>query len=385
METFPGETMAAAPRQEASPKARKGAAISAGVSPKWPASDGSPQSALMIETLSPNRKHSTAIGDAAWASPGIASFEPQAVVCVPTFRRPDMLRRTLQSLAGQRSAVSFTVVVVDNDAADRAGAPVAASFFREGLLAGLCFLEERQGNCYAINRAFREARERFPTASYFLMIDDDEIADPFWLDRMVAAARARDADIVGGPVIPEFPPNARPALTKHPIYWPAFTTSGFVPMIYGSGNCLISRRAFERVGNPDFDLRYNYLGGGDADFFTRCREAGLVFYWEQAARIAETVPPERLRPRWIFRRSLQIGAINFRLDRTRSQTLRDHARLIAKNLALLPVSAIRSLNLVPRHKSLLVIGHPMVIAIGRILAAFGGEPEHYRAKRMGPK
>jgi glycosyltransferase involved in cell wall biosynthesis len=323
--------------------------------------------------------------DACYASRDLASLAPQAVVCVPTFQRPDMLRRTLESLAGQRGGASFAVIVVDNDSRKSAGVPVAASFLREGRLSGLCLIEKRQGNCHAINRAFREARSRFPSARYFLMIDDDEIADAHWLDRMIAAARDQNADVVGGPVIPEFPPDAPVGVARHPIYWPAFSASGLVPMIYGSGNCLISRRAFDKVDNPDFDLRYNYLGGGDTDFFTRCRAAGLVFYWEQSARIVETVPPERLQLGWILRRGLRIGAINFRIDQTRNRTPRGRIRLAAKNLALVPVSALRSLKLALQRKPLLVALHPMVIVVGRILASFGGEPEQYRVREAGPE
>jgi len=339
----------------------------------------------MIATLDSVEESSCEASGAVSVSRDFALLAPLAVVCLPTFRRPAMLRRTLQSLADQRSEVSFVTLVVDNDAKTRAGAAVAASFFDAGRLSGLCLVEERQGNCRAINRAFREARERFPSALYFLMIDDDEIADPNWLGRMVAAACDRNADIVGGPVVPEFPADAPEALLRHPIYWPAFEKSGFVPMIYGSGNCLIARRAFERLGDPNFDLRYNYLGGGDTDFFTRCRAAGLVFYWEQAAQIVETVPAERLQPGWILRRGLRIGAINFRIDAAKGGALRDRARLIAKNLTLVPVSLVRSLKLALRRKPLLVALHPIVIAIGRILAAFGGEPEQYRIKETRPK
>jgi glycosyltransferase involved in cell wall biosynthesis len=351
----------------------------------WRLEGGYRQQALMIEIQHPTTAPLLERGDKFYASNDLVSLAPQAVVCVPTFRRPDMLRRTLQSLAEQRGAIAFALVVVDNDCANGEGLPVAASFLRDGRLSGLCLVEERQGNCHAINRAFREARERFPAADYFLMIDDDEIADPHWLERMVAAARDRNADIVGGPVVPEFPIGAPQGLTRHPIYWPAFEASGFVPMIFGSGNCLITRRAFEQVDDPDFNLRYNFLGGGDTDFFTRCRAAGLVFYWEQNARIVETVPVERLQSGWVLRRSLRIGAINFRIDQTRSRTLRARARLVAKNLALVPVSAFRSLKLAPRRGSLLATLHPLIIAIGRIIASFGGEPEQYRFKESGPK
>jgi glycosyltransferase involved in cell wall biosynthesis len=334
----------------------------------------------MVEVSSPVEAPSLDASGASCASSDLASIAPEAVVCIPTFQRPAMLHRTLQSLAEQGRAIRFAVVVVDNDSKARAGVSVVASFLREGKFSGLCLVEERQGNCYAINRAFREGLQRFPTARYFLMIDDDEIADPTWLERMVAAARNHDADVVGGPVVPEFPDDVPRDLFRHPIYWPAFEKSGFVPLIYGSGNCLIQRRAFEKVANPSFDLRFNYLGGGDTDFFTRCRAAGLISYWEQTARIVETVPEERLQPGWVLRRGLRIGAINYRIDRGASGTPLRRLRLAAKNLVLVPVSAARSLVLVMRRKSLLVALHPLAIAVGRIVASFGGEPEQYRAK-----
>ncbi len=318
-------------------------------------------------------------GSRAWRS------APEAVVCVATCRRPDMLRRTLQSLVGQTGATRFTVVVVDNDPVGMAGVPIADAFFSGGLLDGLCVVEAQPGNCRACNRAFAEARRRFPSASYILMIDDDEVADPEWLGRMVAAARDNGVDIVGGPVVPHFPDGAPVALARHPVYWPAYSLSGFVPMIYGSGNFLIRRQAFERLSRPEFDLRYNFLGGGDMDFFTRCRRAGLTFYWEQAARVVEIVPSDRVRAAWVVRRGLRIGAINYQVDRSSSRSAFGRVRLLAKNGALLPVSAFRSLKLLAQGKPALVSAHPMVVAIGRLMAWLGFEPEPYRYTPAEPK
>ena len=309
----------------------------------------------------------------------------EAVVCVPTFRRPGLLIETLRSLAGQRCRTNFAVVVVDNDSTKREGKPVANEFFAAGLLAGFCVVEERQGNCHAINRAFREARDRFPAASYFLMIDDDEYAEPDWIELMICAARDHHADVVGGPVFSKFPVGTPASSSAHPIYWPAYARSGFVPMIYGSGNCLISRRAFQSVGDPNFDTRFNHLGGGDTDFFTRCHAAGLKSYWQDDARIFETVPKERLRPAWIIRRGLRIGAINFHIERIASPKQIGRVRLIAKTVVLVPVSLWRSLKLAAQGKPALIVLHPSVIALGRILAWFGGAPEQYSLKTMQGK
>ena len=98
------------------------------------------------------------------------------VICIPSFRRPEHLRLTLESLASQRTDRRFAVVIVENDAAGCGSVPVAAEFLQAGQFPGLCVIEPRQGNCHAINAAFETALATFPAAGHFLMIDDDEIA-----------------------------------------------------------------------------------------------------------------------------------------------------------------------------------------------------------------
>ena len=55
----------------------------------------------------------------------MSGFAPRAVVVVPTFRRPDMLRATLLSLAAQQTEVPFAILVVENDAEGLAGQDAA--------------------------------------------------------------------------------------------------------------------------------------------------------------------------------------------------------------------------------------------------------------------
>ena len=94
--------------------------------------------------------------------------------------------------------------MVENDASRSESVPVAAEFLNAGKFPGLCVIEPRQGNCYAINAAFETALQTFPAATSLLMIDDDEIASPDWLERMLVTAETTGVDIVGGPVWPEF-------------------------------------------------------------------------------------------------------------------------------------------------------------------------------------
>jgi len=302
------------------------------------------------------------------------------VVCLPAFRRPAHLRLTLASLAGQTTQRRFAIVIVENDAAGRDSAAEAADFLASARQPGLCVVEPNQGNCHAINAAFETARAAFPQARRFLMIDDDEVAAPDWLEQMASAADTTGADIVGGPVVPDFAGESTSRLGRHPAFRPAYDRSGPVPVIYGSGNCLITRRAFERLADPSFDLRFNYLGGGDTDFFARCRASGLSFFWNADAVIRETVPTTRTRPGWLVRRGLRIGAINYHVQWKIARGLLARTRLAAKMALLLPVSFVRAAALLASGQSTLIVCHPIIVALGSALASVGIEPQQYKAK-----
>jgi GT2 family glycosyltransferase len=316
------------------------------------------------------------------ATSGLLDRSIGIVVCIPSFRRPHHLRLTLQSLADQRTDRRFAVVIVENDAAKREGVPVAIEFLWAGKIPGLCVVEPRQGNCQAINAAFETALASFPAASQLLMIDDDEIAAPEWLEAMVSAAEASGADLVGGPVLPEFDDDLKRGLHRHPAFRPAYDESGPVPVIYGCGNCLITRPVFTKLADPAFDLKFNFLGGGDTDFFVRCRQAGMKFHWAADAVITETVPQSRTNPGWLVLRGLRIGAINYHIEVKAARTLWLRARLFAKMFAMLPLSLFRAGRLVVTEPKAMIALHPMTVAVGSALAAIGIEPQPYKASKI---
>ncbi|OPY99442.1 glycosyl transferase family A [Bradyrhizobium sacchari] len=315
------------------------------------------------------------------ASSRVIDLSVGIVVCIPCFRRPQHLRLTLDSLARQRTPRSFAVVMVENDAAKRESAPVAAEYLADGRLQGICLVERRQGNCQAINAAFETAQALFPAATRFLMIDDDEIASSDWLELMVRTAEATGADVVGGPVLPDFGDDSRPWLARHPAFCPAYDYSGAVPLIYGCGNCLITRAAFDRLGTPAFDLRFNFLGGGDCDFFVRCRDAGMLFHWTAEAVITETVPQSRTSFSWIAKRGLRIGAINYRVQYKAAQGAGARMWVFAQMLGRLPLSLLRAARLLATSKTVVAM-HPALVALGSMLAAFGIEPKPYEASKI---
>lgn len=308
----------------------------------------------------------------------------EAVICIPTFRRPDGVARTLQSLLTQKCDLRFAIVVVENDAENPVGAASARDLLAGSNVPSAVVVEPRQGNCHAINRAFSEARQQFPTADYFLMIDDDEIATPEWLARMVSTARRTGAGIVGGPVIRQFDVPVSQSVSQHPLYGFISGPTRQLPVIHGTGNCLIRRDVFSRMEPALFDVAFNFLGGGDMDFFARCRAAGFSFWWCEEAIIYETVAAERTTSRWLLRRSIRTGSINYVIDRKRINSPVGIAKLQAKNVASLGLSVFKAIGLLARTRRLLPATHPVLVSIGRVTASLGFLPVPYKATEIAP-
>lgn len=306
------------------------------------------------------------------------SVELTAVVCIPTYLRPTHLEKTLSSLVNQISAPKFAVVVVDNDSRNCDGKRVADKFFAEGKLQGISVVESQQGNCFAINRAFSTGLNVFPQARYMLMIDDDEVAAPSWLEEMVRAAQDNEADLVGGPVLRVFEADLNGAAKLHPLFNSPALPSGFVASLWGSGNCLIARRVFEGLERPEFDLRFNFLGGGDMEFFTRCRLKGFRAFWNSNAIAVETVPAQRTAVNWMLHRGVTIGVINYTIDRKLRPRALGYVALWGKNLVSLPLSVIRAARLYRQTRHWLPALHPVLVSVGRSLAALGFSTVSYK-------
>jgi GT2 family glycosyltransferase len=312
-------------------------------------------------------------------SPDLDVGTVQVAVIIPTFKRPEHLAKTLESVAQQKTAQRFAAVVVENHAAGSEGAAVAASMFSRGSASGICIVEPRQGNCNAYNAGFAAALATFPNLTHIAIIDDDEVAVPDWLEILAMTAKASGADSVGGPQRPIFEdPEGAARYACHPVFRAAHQTTGAAGLITSTGNCLIAVKVLKAMGPPWLDERFNFLGGGDTDFFTRCRDKGFTFHWAAEAAVIETVPARRTERSWITARSLRNGQISAIIQRKHNPGFLGHLKVIAKTLVLCAASPFRSLLLWRETGSLYAGSYHMMIAAGRLMAEFGYTIEQYR-------
>ncbi|MGL5117491.1 MAG: glycosyltransferase family 2 protein [Beijerinckiaceae bacterium] len=310
-------------------------------------------------------------------------LDPDAIklaVVIPTYKRPEHLCRTLASVARQSPGCPFVAVVVENHAAGLEGARVVHAMFEAGEAHGLLVVEPRQGNCNAYNAGFGAALAAFPALEHIAIIDDDEVAEPDWLSWLLSASvQGGGADIVGGPQKPLFDDGegAR-RYASHPVFRPTHHRSGAAGLITSTGNCLIAARVLREMSPDWLDPRFNFLGGGDTDFFTRCRERGFRFRWAADAVVVETVPARRTERSWITARSLRNGLISALIQRKHNPGVAGRFKVLAKSLALLVASPFRTLALWRETGSAYAGSYHMMIAAGRLLAEFGYRIEQYR-------
>lgn len=312
-------------------------------------------------------------------SPGLQPETIDVVVILPTFKRPDHLLLTLSSLQAQVTKRRFAVIVMDNEAEKREGAEVAKPLFDSDAVNGILIIAHDRGNCNAYNAGMLTALVNFPNFKSLLIIDDDEVADPRWIENMCQTRETYGVDLVGGPQFAVFEKPEHKKWAEHPIFKPHYSVTGPVPIIYSSGNLLVSRTVLEAMPFPFLDLKFNFMGGGDSDFISRSSEKGFKIAWCAEAPVHETIPERRIQSDWIRARGLRNGVISTLVEkRKRAGEPLGRLRTIGKSLLLLGASPFRAALKAVQTGSLAIGMYHVHIGIGRVLAEFGYSNEQYR-------
>jgi glycosyltransferase involved in cell wall biosynthesis len=306
------------------------------------------------------------------------SAAPHVILCVPTFRRPDGLRKLLTHVAHLNYAGALEVVVVDNDADAQEGAAIVREMRQTFRFPLSCVVEPRRGHTHAYNRAFGLACRAVSGPDYVAVLDDDEYPDPDWLHGMIQVALGYGVDIVGGPVSPVFDQPDH-WLAKSGLFAPVRFATGRVPMIYGAGNMLIRRSVLEQYLDEPFLHDFAFTGGSDFDFFWRCRIDGRSFAWADTAEVFESTPPARTTVGYLLRRKFRNGTEATRLERKFLNSVTGAARRWYTGLGLLGIGLLSLPLAVLRGRA--AIMDSLIRAArgaGRIAAEFDLHYEQYR-------
>jgi succinoglycan biosynthesis protein ExoM len=224
-------------------------------------------------------------------------------ICICTFHRNRMLERLLRSLKCQETGGNFdySVVIIDND--KQGAAKGTVDRLRSELNLPIEYdIELERTIPTARNRALSLAR-----GNYIAIIDDDEFVPRNWLASLYYAINEYGVTGGLGPVFPFFeskPPRwlvqgrfcERPVIrTGVLLNWTQTRT----------GNVLLRREVFDKH-NLRFDPEWK-TSGSDRAFFKEAIEKGFRFISVLGAPAHETVPPERWKKGYYFKRALVQG------------------------------------------------------------------------------
>ena len=202
--------------------------------------------------------------------------EVSVSIVVPTCDRPDDLRRCLASVCTQRTSRRIEVIVVDNRPAIGSGRAVAREF------PGVVIVDEpRPGLSYARNAGFATA-----TGDILVATDDDVVAPPDWIEKLVAPFTRPEVMAVTGHVLPlELEAESQCRFEAYGGLGKGFTRfevdghwfrslGGAVPTWHlgATANAAFRASVFE---NPAIGLLDESLGAGMP---TGCSEDTLLFY-----------------------------------------------------------------------------------------------------------
>jgi glycosyltransferase involved in cell wall biosynthesis len=259
------------------------------------------------------------------------------VVAVPTFRRPQSLKRLLDALARLDTDAKVTVIVADNDAERHEGFDVCEGLtdYRWPLDR---FIAPERGIAQARNALVERALAH--KCDFIAMLDDDEWPEPGWLDAFLNVQQATGADALHGDILRAFEIAPGGLAARCDGIAPLLGETGRVAMIEGSGNIIVSRACFEGLAKPCFDPAFALSGGEDRDFFERLRRQGRRFAWAKEAVVHAWVPRSRANLKWALLRAYRVGNSDMRVFLKHAHTPKDSARETAKiagALLLFPV------------------------------------------------
>ncbi|HYM72688.1 MAG TPA: glycosyltransferase family 2 protein [Stellaceae bacterium] len=222
-------------------------------------------------------------------------------VVIPSYRRPDDLERAIRSVLAQRDvATPYEILVVDNDA-EGSARPVAERMAAASAVPIRYVCEKRPGISHARNTGVAHAAGR-----YLAFLDDDEVVDPRWLAHFLDTFRRFGADAVVGPVYPSFPDNAAAidAYRRGVYTRDARMPTGTPLLRWNIGNSIFDKaRCF--VSPEPFLPRLGRTGGEDTVFMRQMTRRGCKLVWCGEAKAWETVPEDRLEPRYLLRRAFR--------------------------------------------------------------------------------
>src|ERR1035437_2471386 len=213
---------------------------------------------------------------------------PLISVAICTRNRAKLLARAVESVLTQLGS-DTELLIVDNASTDET--PQIAAALAAHNPAVRVWRETTLGIPSARNAALLNAHGR-----HILFFDDDELAEPGWLDayrNFLKNPPTSNLGCVGGPYIEQHEAPTPAWLDPHYGSFHITTSTGrlFEGFTPATGNCAYPTELVVRMGGFLPQLRRRE----DTELNVRLRKAGYEIWWLESARVRHIIPASRLR------------------------------------------------------------------------------------------
>lgn len=257
-----------------------------------------------------------------------ANLVTKICITICTRQRPEMLENCVQSLIPQIESADRgdQILVVENDTTPIIE-PLIDRLKKEHPAITLIYKHEPNlGIPIARNTCLETALES--GCDWLAYIDDDELAEPGWLEAMRRGAKELDVEVITGPV--------RPLLETEPPAW--LKIPKLKPRIRGkrretaaTNNTLINLAWMKTEGKDlRFDEQFRFTGGEDIDFFFHLTDRGGRICWIDDAIVSEVYTNDRMQIGWQLKRSKRVQANNYLIHKKRGGRLYSIGRTAPK-------------------------------------------------------
>jgi len=256
----------------------------------------------------------------------VKDYPTRITVILCTHNRARSLAAALESIVTQtlRQNVGWEILVVDNNSSDETRQVV--DDFRGRYPERVRYLfEPQQGISHARNSGVRNARGDILT-----FIDDDETAEPEWLQNLTANLFGGEWAGAGGRILPIWT-CARPSwlsddssLTSAPLaMFDAGSEAGELTQSPFGANMAFRREVFDLCGGFRTDLGRagkSLLSGEDSEFGRRVMAAGRRLRYEPSALTYHPVEEYRVKREYFLQWWFNKGRSDIRESRNRSES-----------------------------------------------------------------
>jgi glycosyltransferase involved in cell wall biosynthesis len=258
-----------------------------------------------------------------------------AIVC--TYNGQKVLKTAIQSLVDQTLAKKdYEILVVDNASTDNTRMVVRQFETEENLR---YIFEPNLGLSNARNTGWQKAHGKF-----IAYLDDDAIACPEWLERIIDAFRTvPEAGAIGGRVDPIWEEPRPDWLSERMMVALSVINWSDVPIFLGQGQCLVGaniafpRKLLEQVGGFSSELGRkgnNLLSNEENLLVSKIKEQGVKVFYHPQIIVDHLIPASRLRKNWFKKRYFWQGVSDAILNYREKTITRKDKFLVIKSQCL---------------------------------------------------